>query len=115
MVSGLNKLSPNELNFLDQWIEGYSMQIAKSNQNAFSFSNQAAQSGVIESQIKGAFEGFDSEKVFNLVNGQIWQQSSDEYDYRNAYMPNVTIYKSGSGFKMIVDGVNKTISVIRLK
>ncbi|WP_227766366.1 stalk domain-containing protein [Zhaonella formicivorans] len=70
---------------------------------------------VIESRIDGEFEGWDGDTIFKLMNGQIWQQSSFSYVYHYAYMPKVTIYKSGTLYKMKVEGVDKEISVIRLK
>lgn len=68
----------------------------------------------IESQIDGDFEGFEGETIFKLMNGQIWQQSEYWYHYHYAFMPNVIIYKSGSGYKMKVDGVDKSIGVVRI-
>lgn len=70
---------------------------------------------VIESWIDGTFEGWKGDTIFKLMNGQIWQQDSFSYWYHYAYMPSVIIYKSGSQYKMQVDGVSQTITVKRLK
>lgn len=75
----------------------------------------AGSSDVIESKIDGEFNGWDGETIFKLTNGQIWQQSSYSYTYRYKYRPSVTIFKSGGVYKMKVDGVEKTINVVRLK
>ena len=72
-------------------------------------------SGVIESNIDGTFNGWDGETIFKLRNGQIWQQSSYAYTYHYAYSPQVTIYKSGGSYQMRVDDVDSSISVTRLK
>ena len=72
-------------------------------------------SGVIENSINGNFDGWTGDTIFKLQNGQIWQQSSYDYKYHYAYSPNVTMYQSGSGYKMKVDGVDSTISVTRIK
>lgn len=61
------------------------------------------------------FEGFEHDKIFKLLNGQIWQQTSFTYKYSFKFSPKVTIYKSGTSYKMIVDGVDGTITVERLK
>ena len=37
------------------------------------------------------------------------------YEYMYAYMPKVLIYKDGSYYKMKVDGIDKTIRVVRIK
>ena len=68
----------------------------------------------IESKIDGEFEGWDGDTIFQLTNGQVWQQSSYNYHYHYAYRPDVLIYSTGSGYKMMVEGVDRTISVIRL-
>ena len=70
---------------------------------------------VIESQIDGDFEGWEGETIVKLINGQIWQQSEYHYEYHYSYMPNVTIFKSDFGYKMLVDGLNKAIGVTRIK
>jgi len=70
---------------------------------------------VIESRIDGEFTGWEGDTIFKLQNGQIWQQSSYAYKYKYAYSPKVLIYKSGSGYKMRVDGVEGEIVVTRLK
>lgn len=70
---------------------------------------------VIESSIDGEFTGWTGDTIFKLLNGQIWQQSSFDWKWQWAYSPKVTIYKSGSVYKMKVDGVDGTINVTRLK
>ena len=74
-----------------------------------------ATQSVIESQIDGNFEGWEGETIIKLVNGQIWQQSEYHYHYHYAFMPKVLIFKSGTGFKMKVDGVEKAVGVKQLK
>jgi len=70
---------------------------------------------VIESQIDGDFEGWEGETIVKLMNGQIWQQTEYFYYYHYAFMPKVLIYKSGSGYKMKVEGIEKAVGVKRLK
>jgi hypothetical protein len=70
---------------------------------------------MIESQIDGDFEGWEGETIVKLLNGQVWQQSEYYYHYHYAFMPKVTIMQSGTGYKMIVEGIPKAVDVIRLK
>lgn len=70
---------------------------------------------IIESQIDGDFEGWEGETIIKLMNGSIWQQHEYYYHYHYSFMPKVLIYKSGQGYKMKVDGIEKSISVIKLK
>lgn len=69
---------------------------------------------MIQSQIGGAFNGWDGSTVVRLVNGQVWQQTEYWYHYHYAYRPRVTIVNNG-GFKMQVDGIPRAIRVERLK
>ncbi|NRF93863.1 hypothetical protein HQN89_23270 [Paenibacillus frigoriresistens] len=41
----------------------------------------ATESSVIESRIDGDFEGYDQGKIYKLMNGQIWKQTSYNYHY----------------------------------
>ena len=70
---------------------------------------------VIESQIDGDFEGLEGERIFKLMNGQVWQQIEYYYYYYYYFMPSVMIYKTSTGYKMKVEGIDKTVSVIKLK
>lgn len=72
-------------------------------------------STIIESYIDGTFEGWDGDTLFKLRNGQIWEQASYSYTYHYAYSPEVLIYSTAGGYKMVVEGVSETIYVRRLK
>lgn len=75
----------------------------------------APASSVIETQIDGEFEGWEGETIVKLINGQIWQQTEYHYQYHYAFMPKVLIYRSGSGYRMKVDGVQKAVGVERMR
>src|SRR5262245_33553265 len=107
--AGLDKLTPEQLTVLNRWF-------ANTLQKVFtSLDSQSSTGSVIESYIDGDFEGWSGETIFKLDNGQIWQQSSYAYTYHYSYHPKVLIYKSGSGYKMKIDGVDDAINVKRLK
>lgn len=71
--------------------------------------------GVISSSVNGEFTGFEGEKVFQLLNGQVWQQMDFTYHYHYAYGPQVIIYPAGGGMMMKVDGVEKAVRVMQLR
>jgi len=75
---------------------------------------QTPRAEVIESRIDGEFEGWEGETIVKLINGQIWQQSEYYYHYHYSYSPKVLVYRSGSGYKMQVDGISKSIGVLPL-
>lgn len=70
---------------------------------------------IIQSQISGAFRGWDGKTIFKLVNGQTWQQSEYSYVYHYAYRPNVTIHTTDNGYSMQVEGLSGEIGVKRIK
>jgi hypothetical protein len=70
---------------------------------------------VIESRIDGTFEGWKGETVVKLTNGQVWQQSVPHIEIHIAVGPEVVIYRSGSVYKMRVDGTDEAVEVVRLK
>ncbi len=59
---------------------------------------------VIKSQVNGEFKGWEGETTYKLTNGQVWQQSTYSYEYTYSYMPEVTVYSAGGGYKMRVEG-----------
>jgi hypothetical protein len=70
---------------------------------------------VIESRLDGESEGFEGETVFRLRNGQVWLQTDGYYRYRYRYSPEVLIYREGSGYKLSLEGIDRAVSVRRLK
>jgi len=78
-------------------------------------SSQAQSSQVIESRIDGEFEGWDGETLFQLQNGQIWQQAEYAYQYAYRYSPRVTIVHTTRGWAMSVEGVSKSLLVRRIQ
>jgi hypothetical protein len=77
--------------------------------------SSVSESNIVESKIDGDFEGFDNGKLFKLQNGQIWEQIDYTYHYSYKYNPKVTIYKDGSNYIMVVDGIEKKVKVQKLK
>ena len=70
----------------------------------------------VRSCISGAFDGWSGDTVFALCNGQVWQQAEYKYHYHYAYRPDVLIYAlPGGGYRMTVEGVSRTIRVVRLQ
>lgn len=114
-AAGLDKLSSEEIEALNQWLSIYSVQLFQTVQGVGTKGVGNNCSTVIESQIEGEFNGWDGETIFKLANGQIWQQSSYAYTYHYAYRPEVTIFQSGGACKMKVKGVNDSITVKRLR
>jgi hypothetical protein len=71
----------------------------------------------VETHIVGEFNGWDSETLYKLDNGSIWQQSNYHYHYHYAYHPSVIIYPGRGGtchIKVIGDD-DEGVDIIRIK
>jgi hypothetical protein len=68
---------------------------------------------VYDGEIAGEFKGWTGETLYELRNGQMWQQSSYKYEYKYAYMPNALVYEVNGGFKMSVAGTMADVKRVR--
>ncbi len=124
--AGLERLTATELAALNTWIRDRSlaqyMQAAKGSEN---FSGQASseddakhRSGEpIISRIKGSFQGWDGNTVFELENGMIWvQDDKDTFFIKAVENPEVLI-KPGmfSAWKLSIEGYNSNVKVKRIQ
>jgi hypothetical protein len=69
---------------------------------------------ITESSIEGECEGFDSNRVFELVNGQKWQQAAYRYKYRYQYRPSVRIWRDAIGDYIEIEGMDELVPVRRV-
>ena len=68
---------------------------------------------VIEDTIVSEFTGWSGDTVFELNNGQVWEQDEYSYRYHHAFRPTAIIYYAGWGYRMIVEG--EAIRVRKIK
>ena len=69
---------------------------------------------VAESRIDGEFEGFDRDRVFELTNGQRWQQAVHGYRYHFLYRPVARIWSDGASHYLEIEGVEGKVLVRRV-
>ncbi|AIF47117.1 hypothetical protein [Dyella japonica] len=118
-AAGLDKLSPDELKNLDNWLGGHGKVVTKmvdeSGKPVFYPSGEKA--GPVQAHVQGRFNGFNGHGQFTLDNGQVWQQAdSTSFACASDDNPKVTIRRSLMGnWMMAVDGCNDTTSVKRIK
>ncbi|HEY2394795.1 MAG TPA: hypothetical protein VGH81_02275 [Rudaea sp.] len=88
-AAGLDKLSPEELKTLNDWLRGHETVTAQivTQSGQPLFYPKAAEREVVESRIDGTFSGWLGHSVFRLENGQEWTQaesgafSNGKYDH----------------------------------
>ena len=100
-ASGLDKLSPVELDALNTWLLRYTAVDAPVvRKTSPEVKREAADTPpqVIHSQIDGKFSGWSGKTLFKLKNGQVWKQRLSG-DYRTTLTdPEVEIYQKYFGF-----------------
>ena len=122
-AAGLKKLSPEELASLERFLKGYrdetvqtvTQTVTKQAEERVAPSgkrNQAADRGVIESRIKGDFDGLKGRTRMVLENGSIWQQGDSQLKV-TAHLtnPEVVLVRSIFGYRMFVVGLAKPFYV----
>jgi len=131
-ASGLDKLTPEELAALNNWIRnrsvatldlprsGSTTSTADDGNDQRGFEKEAmAEMGdqPIISQIKGNFSGWDGSTVFVLENGMIWEQAdNDRFHIREVANPGITIKRGMfNTWRMQVDGYNSECRVARVQ
>lgn len=71
--------------------------------------------GVVEDRVDGDSEGLEGETIFKLRNGQVWVQVDGYYRYRYRYAPRVLIYRDSTGYKLQLEGIDRAVSVRRVR
>ena len=112
---GLDKLSPEQLKELNEWLRthgnrGSSMNSAPVPQPA---ARPAPHGNTIVSHLEGDFHGWQNGTVLTLENGQRWQVVDDaQLDIRAIHKPKVTLKKGFFGTWLLsVDGISDVVHV----
>jgi len=70
---------------------------------------------VVDSQIVSNFDGWDGDTIFELANGQVWQQSGAGVAVHVAVRPRAFIYREPATLRMQVQGIDKSVPVTQLR
>ncbi len=70
----------------------------------------------IVTRYDGDFSGWSGKTLFRLENGQVWKQAQNGRVSYRASRPQITIKRGALGsFRMAVEGLNRTVRVVRIK
>ena len=126
-AAGLDKLSPEELAALNQWIRSHSLatldtpQAAAGNnedERGFEFTKMKDMPRkAINSRLVGTFNGWDGQTVFRLENGMIWQQvDKDKFYIKAVENPMISIEPGAfKTWRLSVEGYKSHCRVKRIQ
>lgn len=130
--AGLSKLSPSELEALNQWLATHSNALVSGNRTPAAaggpvstappddrtgFRAQDAGRDVIVSRIAGTFSGWGPKSILKLENGQRWQiTDGSSFDFNPMEHPQIRIEPKSLGSWMFhVEGYNTGARVTRVE
>jgi hypothetical protein len=111
-AAGLSKLSPDELQKLDAWLQGYRQvteQTAEKKATAKASAESHAKMDLLVSRVDGTFNGLTGRTVIRLEDGTVWKQANADDRYR----PKVTDHPAAAvihgvfGYKMQIEGTQE--------
>lgn len=130
-AAGLDKLSQQELELLNDWLRSHSVATL----DTPTASSGAVDSGedqqesksddededeerkTVTSKLVGTFDGWDGQTVFELENGMIWTQASKAKFYTKEIKNPIAIIEPGmfGTWKLHIEGIDKECRVKRIQ
>lgn len=110
-AAGLNKLSSEELEKLNAWLQGYREATEKVTEKKTEKRVAATQSYFhhepIVSRVDGSFAGLKGHTVITLEDGSVWKQANldDHWGPSPIDHPGAAVIWAGLGYKMRIQGV----------
>ncbi len=131
-TTGLDKLTPDELEALNNWIRRHSVATldqpkggsytadagTEGDQRGFKNKNDSKEDrSPINSRIKGNFSGWNGQTVFVLENGMIWEQADKgKFWVKDVQNPEITIKPGFLGtWNLFTEGHNSSCKVKRIQ
>src|SRR5438093_3047979 len=105
-AAGLNKLSPEERQKLDAWLQGYRETTEKTTEKKVKRSRCKFGEPML-SRVDGSFGGLKGRTLIKLEDGTVWKQanSDDHYGPSPIDHPGAEVVHTGFGYKMRIQGV----------
>jgi hypothetical protein len=111
-AAGLNKLSADELQKLDAWLQGYRQvteQTAEKKATARAAKVERTKMDLLVSRVDGTFNGLTGRTVIRLEDGTVWKQANadDRYRSRVTDHPAAAVIHGVFGYKMRIEGTQE--------
>jgi hypothetical protein len=111
-AAGLNKLSAEELEKLDAWLQGYRQvteQAAEKKATAKASAESHAKMDLLVSRVDGTFQGLTGRTIIRLEDGTVWKQANadDRYRAKVTDHPAAAVIHGVFGYKMRIEGTQE--------
>ena len=111
-AAGLSKLSPDELQKLDAWLQGYRQvteQTAEKKATAKASAESHAKMDLLVSRVDGTFNGLTGRTLIRLEDGTVWKQANadDRYRAKVTDHPAAAVIHGVFGYKMRIEGTQE--------
>jgi hypothetical protein len=111
-AAGLNKLSSEELQKLNAWLQGYrevAEKAAEKKATARAATVERAKMDMLVSRVDGTFNGLTGRTVIRLEDGTAWKQANADDRYRPKVTdhPAAVVIHGIFGYKMQVEGTQE--------
>jgi hypothetical protein len=111
-AAGLNKLSADEIQRLDAWLQGYRQvteQAAEKKATAKASAESHAKMDLLVSRVDGTFNGLTGRTVIRLEDGTAWKQANadDRYRAKVTDHPAAAVIHGVFGYKMRIEGTQE--------
>ncbi len=108
-AAGLNKLSAEELQKLDAWLQGYRQVTEQAAEKKATARASRTKMDLIVSRIDGSFQGLTGRTIIRLEDGTVWKQANadDRYRSRVTDHPAAAVIHGVFGYKMRIEGTQE--------
>jgi hypothetical protein len=67
------------------------------------------------SRVTGHFQGFETDQLLSLQNGDTWRQDAVKNRYAYRYRPRASIWQEADHYYMDIEGMHELIQVHRVE
>jgi hypothetical protein len=108
-AAGLSKLSPDELQKLDAWLQGYRQVAEAKAEKKATARAERTKMDLIVSRVDGSFTGLTGRTLIRLEDGTVWKQANADDRYRSKVTdhPAAAVIHGVFGYKMQIEGTQE--------
>jgi hypothetical protein len=108
-AAGLNKLSADEIQKLDAWLQGYRQVTEQAAEKKATARASRTKMDLIVSRVDGTFNGLTGRTIIRLEDGTVWKQANadDRHRARVTDHPAAAVIHGVFGYKMRIEGTQE--------